>query len=278
MADADSVLLLGKAAAGKTTLLAQLHGRLQAGEGQLRMLRAPASLKPVQDALGRLEQGLAVEHTPQSANFVQVLHAVDRTGHAVDMSLPDYAGETLADVVAQRRISADWRQRIGSAGHWILLLRMSQQPELPDVVDRPVAAVQGDAEPGHVTSGAPELPLDLWTVELLQVLLYVRRAGDGTRPLPRLTVAISCWDELNLPEGTVPARVLGERAPLVTSFCAGHWPPDALCVVGLSAQGQNLHRDEETADFVDLGPQRMGWLMLPDGTRDPDLTRLLAEL
>lgn len=278
MADTDSVLLLGKAAAGKTTLLAQLHGRLQAGEGQLRMLRAPASLKPIQDALERLEQGVAVEHTPQSANFVQVLHAVDQAGHPVDMSLPDYAGETLADVVTRRRIPSVWRERIHSTRHWILLLRLSQQPELPDVVSRPIAAAQVSTGPKQATPSAPELPLDLWTVELLQILLYVRRADGAPQPLPRLTIAISCWDELNLPDGAMPARILEDRAPLVSSFCAAHWPPSALCVAGLSAQGQSLHKDEETPAFVDSGPQQLGWLVAPDGARDPDLTRLLAGL
>lgn len=278
MTDADSVLLLGNAGTGKTTLLAQLHGRLQAGGGRMRMLRAPASLAPIQAALQRLEQGLAVEHTPQSTNVEQILHAIDDGGRPVDLSLPDYAGESLADVVASRRISPVWRERIRSAGHWILLLRLSQQPVLPDVLHRPVTAAQVAAGPERDTQSAPGLPLDLWSVELLQILLCVLGARGTLLPLPRLTVALSCWDELDLPDAAVPSQVLKERAPLVSSFCAAHWARGTLNFIGLSAQGQNLHKDKEAVAFVDSGPQEMGWLVTPDGKRDPDLTCLLADL
>src|ERR1700722_3650163 len=191
MADPGSVLLLGNADAGKTTLITQLHGRLHAGEGRLPMLRAPSSLKPIQAALERLEQGLAVEHTPQSTNVEQVLHAVDAEGGAIDLRLPDYAGESLADVVTRRQVPPLWRERLRSAARWVLLLRLSQQPELPDVYHRPVAAAVSAAAPGG--SGNPQLQLDLWAVEFVQILLFIVRSGIEPGPPPPLTIALSCW-------------------------------------------------------------------------------------
>lgn len=278
MSDSDGVVLLGNAAAGKTTLLTQLHGRLQAGGGRLGMRSAPESLAPIQVALQRLEQGLAVEHTPRTTNVEQVLHAVTDAGRPVDVVLPDYAGEALAEIVASRRISPTWQDRVRNAGRWILLLRLSQHPALPDVLDRPVADLRTDSAPEQVNPDASVLPLDLWTVELLQILLHTLHADEGIWALPRLTVALSCWDELHLPDGTMPSRVLAERVPLVAGFCAAHWAESALTVVGLSAQGQTLHREDEAVNFVDSGPQRMGWLVTPDGARDGDFTRLLADL
>lgn len=278
MSDIDGVVLLGNAATGKTTLLTQLHGRLQAGDGQLGMRSAPESLAPIQAAMQRLEQGLAVEHTPRSTNVEQVLHAVTDAGRPVDVVLPDYAGEVLAEIVASRRISPAWRGRVRSARCWVLLLRLSQHPALPDVLDRPVADIRTDTAPEQGIPDTSVLPLDLWTVELLQILLHTLRADKGLGDLPHLTVALSCWDELLLPDGTVPSQVLAERVPLVAGFCVANWAESALTVVGLSAQGQTLHRDDEAVNFVDSGPQRMGWLVTPDGDRDGDLTRLLADL
>lgn len=278
MPDDHRVLLLGGASVGKTTLLTQLYGRLQGGDGQLRMRRAPASLAPIQAALRRLEQGLMVEHTPHTTNVEQILHATTIAGEAVDVVLPDYAGETLADVVQRRHAPSAWQRRVRDADHLILLLRLSQHSAPPDIISRPVANIQTDGAPGMAASSALGPSLDLWTVELLQIILHIRRSnGDGPRSLPRLTIVLSCWDELRLPDRTVPAQVVKERVPMVADFCIAHWGRCAT-TIGLSAQGQNLRKDEEETKFVDLGPQEMGWLVLPDGDHDTDLTRLLTDL
>lgn len=278
MTDADGFLLLGNADVGKTTLLTQIHGRLQAGTGRLSMRSAPESLAPIQAALRRLEQGLAIEHTPHTTNVEQILHAIDDIGHPIDIVLPDYAGETLADVVASRRIPAAWRERVCTTGRWILLLRLSQHPPLPDVLNRPVANTETDGTPERTAQESLELPLDLWSVELLQILMHARRASHSRRSFPRLTLVLSCWDELNIPHGTAPSQVLTERAPLVADYCAAHWAAAMLSIVGLSAQGRALHKDQEATDFVDSGPQQMGWLVTPEGEHDGDLTRLLTDL
>jgi hypothetical protein len=278
VADPGEILLLGNAGAGKTTLLTQLYGRLQAGSGQLRMRSAPASIAPIRAAMQRLEQGLPVEHTPNTTNVEQVLHAFDGAGRPVDIVLPDYAGESLTDVVTSRRVPPLWQQRIRRTEHWVLLLRLAQHSSLPDVISRPVANPQSDGAAVHPDGGAA-LPLDLWAVELLQILLHTRRTDPIRRPPPRLTVALSCWDELGK-SGTAgtPDQQLRKRTALVADFVVAHWTGRPPAVVGLSAQGQALSKDDEAANFVDQGPQQMGWLVLPDGTRDPDLTRLLTDL
>jgi len=47
-------------------------------------------------------------------------------------------------------------------------------------------------------------------------------------------------------------------------------------VLGLSAQGQPLDEKRPAEEYLNNGPERMGWLVLPDGERDRDLTRLAA--
>jgi hypothetical protein len=117
----------------------------------------------------------------------------------------------------------------------------------------------------------------MWGVELLQILWYVRaEIGANARRL-RLTLVLSCWDELENAERSRPDDVARDRLALLDSYCRTRWPPGEYRVIGLSAQGTPLDREHPSDKFIDKGPEQMGWLVLPDGSRDPDLT-LLAGL
>ncbi|MCW2985771.1 MAG: hypothetical protein JWR63_3341 [Conexibacter sp.] len=269
------VLLLGSAASGKSTLLIQLHGRLKRGHGALRARGAPRTLAPIEAGLKRLEQGLAVEHTPKGTDVVLDLPAQSATGTPLNVALPEYAGEDLQTVTQHRRIPDTWRTLARSTDRWLLLLRLSQQPELPDVVTKPIGVLA--QTPTKDGSNADVLPLDMWATELLQVLLYAR-GSDATaaRSRPELALVLSCWDELQLADGTSPPTVAAQRLALLDAYCRSNWPRDAYAVYGLSAQGQALDRRKPSDTYVDCGPQAMGWIVLPDGTRHSDLTRLLA--
>jgi hypothetical protein len=145
------------------------------------------------------------------------------------------------------------------------------------VVTRPVGELGPTTFRSDSAVTATELPIDLWAVELLQILLYARgrrRLTGLTAPL--LTIVLSCWDELGLPEGADPNDVLGAQLPMVGVFCGSIWAPSAVRVVGLSAQGQELGDDVPAENYLDNGPQAMGWLVLPGGDRDPDLTKLIV--
>ena len=73
-----------------------------------------------------------------------------------------------------------------------------------------------------------------------------------------------------------PEQLARERLALLDSYCRGQWPEDSYRVLGLSAQGQPLDEKRPAEEYLNNGPERMGWLVLPDGERDRDLTRLAA--
>ncbi|WP_194822197.1 hypothetical protein [Micromonospora sp. S-DT3-3-22] len=272
--DARRVLVLGGPAAGKTTFLVQLHGRLSAGEGKLRARAAPASLTAIEEGFRRLQQGLAVAHTPQGTDTSLSLAAVDLDDRPIDVTVPDYAGEDLRRLVDERRIQDRWHSQAASGDQWLLVIRLARHPDLPDVLTRPIGELAR-------ASLAPEdgdphaLPVDMWAVELLQALLHTRRLNSGQpRPLPRLTLVLSCWDELGAPSGTLPANIARERLSLLNSYCRATWK-GLFDVVGLSSQGQPLDEAEPAADYLDAGPQQMGWIITSAGERDGDLTLLV---
>ena len=272
-----TTLVLGGHGTGKTTLLAQLYGRMQSNDSQLRIVEAPDSLTPVLKGLTRLTQGRPVSHTESTVKVVQELTAETSDGDRFEVAIPDYAGETLDAVVNNRRIPEWWLSHCVESTRWLLLIRVERMEEIPDFAseDSQSAATSEDAAPPE-DSGI-SLPLDMRLVELLQILSLERmRLADAVRPF--LAVVLSCWDEIQLDTDSqkiVPAKILAKRMPLFSAFCETNWPGDGYAVFGLSAQGRPLDAANPDEEFVDKGPERMGYLIRPDGSQTGDLTELL---
>ena len=97
--------MLGGANTGKSTFLVQLYGRMAARMGRLVTRSAPADLKPISDGLQRLASGIPLEHTRTSADHL-MQHLPAATNMVVPSNFPEYAGETLDDLVRSHRIPA----------------------------------------------------------------------------------------------------------------------------------------------------------------------------
>ena len=300
-----NVLMLGGPNTGKSTFLVQLYGRMAARMGRLVTRSAPADLTPISDGLQRLSSGIPLEHTRTSAeHLVQHLPAAMDDGRLVDFNIPEYAGETLDDLVRSHRVPEHWRLSIEASDQWLLFVRLDQFPQLPELLSRPsgepgavppsaapsageraavagasghsAAASDGDRVVAPAAVGGAELPLDMRLVELLQMLLHERGSGPrGRVSEPFLSVLLSCWDELSLPDQSRPASVAAERIPLLHSYICSTWDQDALEFLGLSSQGRSLTTTAPDEDFVDVGPEHHGYLVTEADDRDPDLTRIV---
>lgn len=268
-----TVLILGGAGTGKTTLLLQLYGRVSEGDSALKLRSAVESMAAISDGMKRLQSGLPVRHTPHGADAALTLPLRDVSGREFDVTVPDYAGEDLRRVGDALRLPERWRQFATSSDHWVVLIRLSQYPDIPDLVAKPVGEL---ASAGLLPTNEVDpqtLPIDMFTVELLQLLHHGRAQGEPPSAL-RVTVALSCWDELELPAGTEPRKVVGERLALLDSYCSMTFG-DGYRVVGLSSQGRELKDGEPDGQFIDEGPEAMGWLIDETGAKDADLTDLI---
>lgn len=263
-------LLLGGFGVGKTTFLVQVFGRMQLSGSDLRSTGAPASLVPIRDGLASLAKGVPVSHTPSGVEVVQELNVQTRDGLQLDISVPDYAGESLDAIVENRQVPEHWRERCLQSNRWILFVRLERMGEVPDFIAAD-AQSRGLADQTDVP-----LPLDMRLVELLQMLWLERKRQEALADRPSLVVVLSCWDEItSLVPAIEPGRLLQDRMPLLSSFAETNWNRDKMTVVGLSAQGRFLAEAEPDGDFVDLGPEEMGYLVRADGTSTTDLTELL---
>lgn len=272
----SNVLILGGPSAGKSTLLMQLYGRVATEEGALRLRGAPDSMAAIKDGWDRLQQGMPPAHTPHGTDASLTLPLVDQFGNNIDVSVPDYAGEDLKRLGHTRRVSEYWKGLAAESDHWILVIRPSQHLDIPDLLTRPIGELASAGSTKNLVEADPQLPADMFAVELLQVLQYARQQALAwvDRPL-RLTVALSCWDELDASVISTPKNVIATRLALLDSYCRARWGSDYR-VIGLSAQGQELREDDPSEDYIDLGPQKMGWLVNELGECDADLTKLIA--
>ena len=273
---ARNVLIFGGANTGKTVYVLQLYGRLTDEGARLSLRHQPDDLSLIVAGFDRLSNGLPPEHTTTGANADVTLPVTGPDGRAFDVIYPDYAGEQVEDMVRKRQVTPEWRSRVLAAPTWLVFLRLDHVHDPKDVVTSPPPP---DAP---TTNGGPSTPSALGdqakTVEALQLLLHSAGVGaaDPIRR-PVLAVVLSCWDELSIPEGTRPQAVLKERMPLVEAFVRSNWHPDHTAVYGLSAQGKALQKNDPDDEFIDHGPEAMGYVVCPDGSRDSDLTLLLHD-
>lgn len=276
---ASEIMLLGGPNSGKTHYAGQLYGRVQRNPGRLRLRKdgTPSDLGPLQEVLDCLENGRAAQHTPTGTSHAVILPLIAPDGRCIDLRWPDYGGEQLSQIEAQRAVPEAWRSRLVAAGGWIVLIRIGAETVYTDALEKLVG--QHDQPNRRLSERAERWDANARWVELLQILLHI--AGHGTaHPLrhPRLAVLLSCFDELNI-ENRSPPEVLAERLPLLAAFIEANWASRAYSVWGLSALGKLLDQHSDDDAFVNEGPEWHGWVAPPDGgEHDADLSRPIAWL
>lgn len=290
-ADSQQVLVLGAHDSGKTTFVVQLLGRVQRVQaGKLRARAAPTSLVPYKAALERIEEGRAPEHTESSQFAETPLPLVHDTAGPVDLVWPEYAGETIQQMVTSRRVPQRWYDRVQQSDVWLLFVRPSTTFVPPDVISRRILPIPGESvregeerDTNEEEAGVVELSGQTSLVELLQMLLHLRGVSTA-RPVvrPVLGVLLSCYDEILEPDhspggeeqspATRPEQVFRERLPLLASFVDSVWDKKSRVVLGVAALGRPLLPDKADVDFIIDGPERQGYVVLPDGQQNPDLT------
>lgn len=271
MAAKHTILLVGESNVGKTHYGAQFLKRLMAKACALKMSGAPTSLEAFTTALSCLTEGKATDHTPANTYVESIWPITDDAGNYAELVWPDYGGEQVRSLVTQRRIPAAWRDRVLRAADWVLLIRLHSLRSEDDLFSRPLqsfAETEGEAAAYEPSDQAR-------IVELLQMLLYLAQFHLD-RPLrkPRLTILLSCWDELDTAE--LPADILASRLPMLWSFVRSNWI--SPIVIGLSALERALSKTDADQEYAIRGPEEFGYVVLPNGVKDNDITLPIRRL
>lgn len=276
MAAKHTILLVGESNVGKTHYGAQFLKRLMVKDCALKMLSAPTNLEAFTTALSCLTEGKSTDHTPANTYVESIWPISDEAGRYAELIWPDYGGEQVRNLVTQRRIPTDWRERVLEAKDWVLLIRLHSLRSEEDLFSRPLQSfAEAESQGDSVTY---ELSDQARIVELLQMLLYLAQL-HLEQPLrkPRLTILLSCWDELET--AAIPADLLASRLPMLWSFVRNNWA--SPMVMGLSALERALSRTDPDQEYATRGPEEFGYVVLPDGVINKDITlpiqRLMAD-
>ena len=273
MTEQHTILLVGESNVGKTHYGAQFLKRLMVKTCALQMHGAPTNLEAFTTALGCLTEGKVTDHTPASSYVESIWPIRDGSGRSADLVWPDYGGEQVRSLVTERRIPPTWRARVAEAKDWVVLIRLHSLRSEEDLFSRPLQSFA--ALETHEERAAFEPSDQARTVELLQMLLYLGQFSVD-RPLhkPRLTILLSCWDELKTTE--LPPDLLAARLPMLWAFVRSNWSSPS--VIGLSSLEKPLSKTDPDAEYAVRGPEEFGYVILPDGERSNDITLPIGQL
>ncbi|RAP56858.1 hypothetical protein [Oleiagrimonas sp. MCCC 1A03011] len=267
MASQHTILLVGESNVGKTHYGAQLLKRLMVKACALKMSGAPTNLEAFTAALSCLTEGKSTDHTPANTYVESVWPISDDAGRHAELVWPDYGGEQIRNLVMQRRIPSAWRDRVLDATDWVMLIRLHSLRSEDDLFSRPLQSFAATELHGGTAEYEPSDQAR--TVELLQMLLYLAQCHLD-RPLrkPRLTILLSCWDELETTE--LPVDLLASRLPMLWSFVHSNWTSPK--VIGLSALERALSKTDADREYAIRGPEEFGYVVLPNGEKNTDIT------
>jgi hypothetical protein len=266
------ILIIGGPDAGKTHFGGQLYGRLQTRAGLYKILTPPANLTVFKEVLENLNDGRSAGHTNVGANEVLELELEDNTGIKTLLSFPDYGGEQINSIVADRRVDKTWADQLEKSTSWLLFIRPDRLPMIEDIVNRGLPD-QDSVEKRNKQTTPLALSAAAFYTELLQMLLFARKTSVNDAPMPRLVIALSCWDLIaDQYTHRSPVEVLVEKIPAFHAFVQNTWGKDGHAVIGLSSTERTLSLDAQDPEYIKKGPEKFGYLVMPNGEINRDLT------
>ncbi len=269
-----SVLIIGKPHSSKTVFIAQLYSRLQKKKSKLSLYRSVEDLSAITTARDALAKGEEPEATNTERN-VNILLPIEFDSQRIDILCPDYGGEQINAILASRDIDKQWLTAIEKSENWIFFIRINNINKSLDVSNYTITEEHikvSDASIGteFVLSDQSSL------IELMQILLHAKGHDYHFKNNNvKLTVVLTCWDELETKEK--PKQVLEKNLPLLLSFLESNWDKNKLKIIGLSALGFPLNNPENKEKYSIEGPEKFGYLIKEDGQKINDITELISE-
>jgi len=270
-----SILLIGKPHSSKTVFLSQFYSRLQKKKSNLKLYKTVDDLSPISGAREALASGEEPQTTPAEKN-VKFYLPIQFAEKQVDLRCPEYGGEQILSIVENRVLSKEWKSSINESNSWVLFIRLNSINKSLDISD--VTYSEQHSKSGEIVISDTEDKISdqSFFIELLQILLHAKDYDYHLiNDILKLTVVLTCWDEMNINEK--PYEVLKSKLPLLLNFMESNWNNGLLNIIGLSAQGFALDTIENKEKYQIEGPEEFGYLVLPDGTETKDITQLIEQ-
>lgn len=269
------LLIIGKPHSSKTVFIAQFYSRLQKRKSKLSLYKPVDDLSAITAAREALANGEEPEatNTERSVNLILPIQFGDEQ---IDLVCPDYGGEQINTFLTSREVDKKWLNAIKESDNWIFFIRLNNISEQLDI-----SKITVTEEHTQRSSEVTEIPFSISDqsafIELLQILLHSKDHDYHFKNSKiKLTVVLTCWDELETEEK--PKQVLQKNLPLLLNFIESNWKAEKLKIIGLSAQGFPLDNIENKEKYQIEGSENFGYLIKEDGQKTNDITELISEV
>lgn len=255
MSNPANLLFIGLPGSGKTTFLAALWHVLndRSGATSLKLTRLSGDRTYLNQITKEWRECSQVPRTNLQTEQVVVLHLNGEELGAVDLSIPDLAGEAFKQQLTDRRMSRHHDAFVQETTGVMLFLHPDVQKGTELTTARRLEAALGGTQEGDApTTSAggniawsPEmLPTQVRLVELLQFLL------ERAQRKLRVAVVVSAWDLVDL-LGT-PHEFVYRELPLLQQFLDANNDLVEHSVFGVSAQGGDITVESEKQTLLEL--------------------------
>lgn len=268
-----SILLIGKPHSSKTVFLSQFYSKLQKNKSKLKLYKSVDDLSPISEAREALASGEEPQTTPseKSVKFYLPIQVAEKQ---VDLKCPEYGGEQVLNIVENRELNKEWTTSIKESNSWILFIRLNNINKPLDISDVTYSEQHQKSSKEQVSETEYKISDQSFFIELLQIFLHAKGTDyHKVNDKPKLTIVLTCWDEMNTQEN--PYEVLKSKLPLLLNFLESNWDNGYLNIMGLSAQGFSLTTAKNKEKYQIEGPEEFGYIVLPGGTKINDITELI---
>jgi hypothetical protein len=266
------LLIIGKKNSSKTVFITQFYIRLQKGKSKLSLYETVSDLSAISTAKDALVNGDEPEPTFAGSN-ISVLLPIKFNEQQIDLYYPDFGGEQINRIITTREVDKNWTEAIRESDNWVFFIRLNSINRQLDISNTKVTEHHTHGKNIDVPYSTTEQSS---LIELLQIFLYSKGSDYHLKNSKvKLTVALTCWDELNTSEK--PRAVLEEQLPLLLNFIESNWMADKVNFIGLSALQFPLTKPENKARYENEGSENFGYLIKADGQKTNDITELIAE-
>ncbi|KAA6332119.1 hypothetical protein EZS27_019338 [termite gut metagenome] len=271
----NNILIIGGPNSGKTHFGGQLYLRFRSDECNYKISTPPEDLTVFQEVVDCLSDGRSASRSNVELHRNLSLEVRDVNSNKISISFPDYGGEQVKQIVDNRQINELWRNQIQNSDSWMFFIRLDEVAEIEDIVNR---ALPETVSAKSKTDSVLNVSDNAFFVELLQMLLFTKQTSiKQSITIPKLMVVLSCWDALNLSEGKIPSALLKEKLPLFYEFIRTVWDENSLDTVGLSSTEKTLDSKKSDDDYLNNSPSNFGYVILPNGEKEKDLTLLISK-
>lgn len=266
------LLIIGKKNSSKTVFIVQFYIRLQKGKSKLSLYKSVDDLSAISEAKEALVKGDEPEPTVAGRN-VNMLLPIQFHDQQFDLHYPDFGGEQINRILATREVDQKWIEAIRESDNWIFFIRLNSINKQLDISNTKVTEHHTQGKNTDVPYTATEQSS---LIELLQIFLHAKENDYHLKNSKvQLTVALTCWDELNTTEK--PIDVLKEQLPLLLNFIQSNWTKEKVNFIGLSALQFSLTNPDNKARYENEGSENFGYLIKHDGQKTNDITELIFE-